>query len=227
MKAVGISTFGGYFVSSGTLTIPAGSLTGLIPVTVNGQQSGTFFVDLSNPVNGTIVDGTGQATIQLQTLTVGNFEVTPDDLRVPLGDRANFAVTWTVPVGEVWRNLNTIDVRFRKGNQIALWLRWDEAANTLALCEENDAGNGVCSPGKVLGSPDTLEASLARVFLADSSAVGSGPTGPDVTLNLAIEFLGKAKGHLYDVEVAATDDLGHADNFVTATTVHVETHPKN
>jgi hypothetical protein len=69
-----------------------------------------------------------------------------------------------------------------------------------------------------------LEGPLARVNLASSSAVGSGPTGHDVTLNLAIEFLGKAAGHLYDVELAATDDLGHTDDFTTATTVHVETH---
>ena len=67
-----------------------------------------------------------------------------------------------------------------------------------------------------------METPLAQVYLSDSRVVGSGPIGRSVTLNLSIAFRDKAAGHLYDVEVAATDDFGRKDDFVRATTVNVE-----
>ena len=56
-----------YQHTSGTLTIPAGSLSGTIPVTLihDGLAEGdeTYFVNLSNPVNATIADAQGEGTI--------------------------------------------------------------------------------------------------------------------------------------------------------------------
>src|SRR5207253_4011171 len=56
-----------YVPASGTLTIPAGSLSGTITVSVIGdtkpELNETFFVNLTSPVNATINDGQGQGTI--------------------------------------------------------------------------------------------------------------------------------------------------------------------
>jgi len=56
-----------YVKASGTLTIPALSLEGMVRVTVKGDDKfegdETFSVVLSGPVNGTIVDGVGVGTI--------------------------------------------------------------------------------------------------------------------------------------------------------------------
>lgn len=241
-----LSTFGGtigdYVGTSGTLVIQPNTLSSNIPVTILGTGGGTFFVDLSNPVNGTIFDGTGQCTIQIKTLTVGAFEVTPDDALVQAGETINYAVTWTVPAGEVWRNLKDLDFRIRKGNEIPLLVHWDEAANTFSVCQKTDEGGGVgakgeneagrgdqggdsnldCITGAIPGSLDVIETPFAQFRLAESSVVGSGPTGQSVTLNLAISFGEEAAGHSYRIELAASDDFGNHDNFVQASSVGVQ-----
>jgi hypothetical protein len=198
------------------------TLTASIPVQITANQSGTFFVDLSDPVGGTIFDGTGQCTISIYKLTIGSFEISPQDARVPAETPIQYSLSWTVPPPEVWRNLKTIDLRFRKGNQVPLWLHWDEAANTFSLCQATDDGQSICSTGALPGTPAVLETDLAQVSLANTSVVGSGPTGPNVTLNLGITFKSKAAGHLYDLEVSATDDFGNQDDFTPGTSIHVE-----
>jgi hypothetical protein len=56
-----------YVAGSGTVTFPAGTITQPITITVNGdaviESNETFFVDLSNPMNATLADALGQATI--------------------------------------------------------------------------------------------------------------------------------------------------------------------
>jgi hypothetical protein len=219
-----------YVGTSGTLNIPPNTLTAQIPVTILGKGAGTFFMDLSSPVNATLGSATGQGTIQVKELIIGTFEVSPDDAQVNVGDRQNFVVRWSVPDGSNWHDLSTIDFRLGKGNQIAIWLRWDEFANTFSLCEGRRNGNGSiddgvppeCGAGVSPGSGEVLETSLARLYLAGTSVLGSGPTGPDVTLTLLLSFKDKAAGHLYEVELAVTDDLGHHDAFFDATTVHAK-----
>ena len=227
-KAQTTTNIGAYQATNGTVMIPAGSLSATIGVTVLGHGGGTFFVDLSIPTNSTIADGTGQGTIKIVDLTIGNFEVSPDDVQVKLGERKNFAITWTVPDGEVWRDLSTLDIRIGRGSN-AFWIRWSETPNTFRLCrtggngDDDDESQPVnCSAGVLPGSGEVLESGIARLYLADSSVVGSGPTGQSVTLNLSVEFLAKAAGHLYDIELAATDDFNHKDSFVDAATVRIE-----
>jgi len=56
-----------YQAASGTLTIPAGQTTGTITVQVTADRRGeaneSFFVNLSNPMNGGIADGQGVGSI--------------------------------------------------------------------------------------------------------------------------------------------------------------------
>lgn len=56
-----------YIHKSGSVTIPAGSTTAMISVSINldnlGELPETFFVNLSNPVNGKLIDAQGKGTI--------------------------------------------------------------------------------------------------------------------------------------------------------------------
>ena len=227
-RATSTTRLGAYLARSGTLTIPANTLSGTISVPITGFGGGTFFVDLSNPVNGTIADGTGRATIRIITLTIGSFEVSPDGSRVSAGERVDYALTWTVPPDRIWRNLQTLDFRLRRGDDSAIWLRWEMAGDIFRLCEstgrpgEGNADDRIvtCGPGFAAGSPEVLETPDVRLYLADTRVIGSGPTGQSVTLHLPLEFLGAA-GHSYLVELAATDDLGQSDDFAEASTVLV------
>jgi hypothetical protein len=235
-----------YEPRSGTLTIPASSasttnLTATIGVTIVSdsitEPDETFFVDLSAPVNGTIASGfgTGIATIRDGTLSLGGFEVSPADAEAFVGETLHYYVDWTVPEGRVWRDLRSIDFRIRRGST-ALWVRWDESSNLISLCrrikkddrghddpDDDGPGPGVdCTEGGLPGSATVLATDYAQLRLAESRVVGSGPTGRDVTLDLAVEFLGEADGDWYHVELAAADDVGGVDQFVRAAEVRVE-----
>jgi hypothetical protein len=135
----------------------------------------------------------------------------------------NYSVLWTVPEGEVWRNLATIDFRIRQGNQTAIWVHWDELANTFRICERIGKGESevVCTPERSPGSPFILESASAQLLLAQTSVVGSGPAGPSVTLTLALRF-NNASPVNYKIELAASDDFGHADDFTEAGDLHIE-----
>jgi hypothetical protein len=228
-----------YLPNSGTLIIPASTasitnLSGTIGVTIVGDRvqepDERFFVDLSAAANATIGIPTGTAIIRDTSLSIGGFEVSPADATVHVGEAVQYYVDWTVPEGQVWRNLRTIDFRIR-GGKTALWVRWDEATNLISLCQktrgkddDDDAGlprNVDCAGGGLPGSTGILETDRARIRLAESSVVGSGPTGRDVTLGLLVEFLDTAEGHHYNVEVAASDDFGGVDRFERAAEVEV------
>ena len=70
-----------YQTRTGSLTIPANQLTGEIQVPVNGdtrdEPNETFVVNLTGPVNGTILDGQGVGTI----VDDDRPEITIDDVR--------------------------------------------------------------------------------------------------------------------------------------------------
>jgi Calx-beta domain-containing protein len=216
-----------------TLTIPAGAPSATIGITICGdtitESDETFFVDLSSPapVGVTITDPTGQGTIRNAGAT-GAFDLAPDLVRVHSNELIVYQVVWTVPAGEVWRDLSTIDFRLR-GGKTALWVRWDEPSNTFALCErvrgrdhDDDGDRHVsCGAGAAPGSAFVLQGERAQLHLAYTSAVGSGPTGPSVTLQLGIVFTDKAEGHTWNVELGATDDFGQRDRLGDAGTVQV------
>ena len=85
-----------YVATSGTLTIPAGSTTGTINVTIKGdttvEPDETFFVNLTSPTNATIGDGQGLGKIRNDdtTISIGNVSVTEGNSGTT---NANFTVT--------------------------------------------------------------------------------------------------------------------------------------
>ena len=226
---------GDYVGRSGTLQIPPNTPSATIAITINSGVSNepdeNFFVDLSGAVNASIAVASGRATIRDTTLSTGGFDLSPADAQVRRGEKLIYALDWTVPSNEVWRDLKTIDMRLRGAHDIALWLRWDEASNLISLCQrrDNSAAHGAqddddappsqaasCGPGALPGSQTILATPYALLHLADTSVQGSGPQGQLVTLKLGLTMIGKTAGHDYKVELAAADDFGNHDRFVRA-----------
>jgi hypothetical protein len=73
----------------------------------------------------------------------------------------------------------------------------------------------------IAGEHRRLKTSEAALLLSDTTVVGSGPTGPSVTLNLALKFKPRSAAGSYTVEVAALDDAGHQSEFRPAGTLTV------
>lgn len=214
-----------YLAVTGTLTIPAGQTSSTIGIPVcpdtRIEPNETFFVTLSNLSNATL-SGASSATVTIANDDgkTGSFDLAPSDGSVALHQRLTSAFTWTVPDPENWHDLQTLELRIRDGQSTILRLRWNEASNTFRLFNEKTSTFG---PAFAPKSNNRLESNAATLYLADTSVQGSGPTGPSVTLNLALSFKPRAAGRSYEVEVAATDDLGNQDAFMHAGTLQVET----
>jgi hypothetical protein len=232
-----------YVGNSGTLNITTmpttpGQSTAQVNVTLLGdgiqEPIETFFVDLSSPVNATILNGTGQASIRDTTLSIGSFDLSPDEVVVENGDTVAFDFVWIVPDGENWHDLKSLDFRIGDYGNPVLWVRWDESSNTFSLCEKagGNAGGGAganhavppetCGPGAVPGSAAVLVTPAAQLFLADTTVVGSGPTGPSVTLHLVVSFGPEINAHSYPIWLSPADDFGNVDKFVRAGEISVE-----
>jgi hypothetical protein len=181
--------------------------------------------------------------IDADSAAVGVFQFAQSSDRPVAGEVQNFRVTWNLPEPQVWRNLNTIEMRIRDDENSSLWVLWKEEENTFSLCRKikgksiakaekadgddddeiaNRSGipsNG-CSPGFVPGTHKVLETKYARLHLANTTVVGSGPTGQSVTLNYAVSFKDKAQGDQI-IELAASNDMREIDKFVQASRVRV------
>lgn len=130
----------------------------------------------------------------------GTAALEPAEATVEAKDRLHYSLTWTHP--ERWRLLHDMDLRVGD----LLDLRWNEEANTLRLVDASGASTG---PEVAPGSHGRLETAGATVYPEECSVVGSGPTGPSVTLHLSVSFKPQAAGKSHAVEVFATDDAGH------------------
>ncbi len=188
---------------------------------------------------------TAEQTIQFIPGSTGEAALSPSASTVAVDQQLDLRFQWTVHEGEVWRDLHGLDLRLRDGHTTALWAHWDEAANTFRLCrrghgnEDEDAddvrdGNRrnladeiTCGPEFPVGSNAVLETKLARLDLAGTTVTGSGPTCPSVTLNLALRFKHPAAGRTFDVELAASDDSGVEDGFVSHGIVTVRPHARD
>jgi len=208
-----------YRPTSGTLTFAPGIKIQLISVTVIDdtlvEPNETFFVILTNPVNAIIAKAKGTDTIIDNDGPVGSSALVPPESSVTAGVRSSLALTWTTPVS--WRDLDTVDLRLEDGDQVVLWVRFDQAQNTFSLCNTNDeCGSGV--------PPETnaeLRATSATLFLQESSVQGSGPTGPSVDLTYAFSVDPTLAGRQLLIEAAATDDSGNSQDFQEVGTLTV------
>lgn len=60
---------------------------------------------------------------------------------------------------------------------------------------------------------------LVMLALGDARVVGSGPTGPSVTLTLPLIFATSAANTVFTIEVSARDDSGNEEPFADAATI--------
>ena len=71
------------------------------------------------------------------------------------------------------------------------------------------------------GSHARFESSDVALLLRGTEVIGSGPTGPSVTLNLALKFKPEAAGRTFAVEMKAADDFGSVQGWDTVGTITV------
>jgi len=140
---------------------------------------------------------------------------------------------WTVPDGETWHDLKSLDFRIGDYGEPVLWVRWDEASNTFGLCgvggsnaAQTHHGGGQppanCGPGSAPGSETPLFTSSAQLVLAETTVTGSGPTGLSVALHLVVSFGPEINARSYPIWLSVADDFGNEDKFVRAGEITVE-----
>lgn len=232
-----IDVAAGAAASGGTFHIeldgaPVGTLQSL-PVPVTGSNS-TFaavtashvFVSQGPHILRLAIDSRGASqtsaggfdslTIRRSQTDIGTFTLTPQHATTDSHGRAILAVQWTVP-GNSWHDLTTIDIRLRDEAGRAIWLRFDEASNTLRLYNSH---SGKFGPARKIGSRGFLLGDHVAIDLSQVSIAAAGPDSPTVTLTIGMKFLGARTRH-FVVDLAASNDAGFIGDFVEAGTLDV------
>jgi photosystem II stability/assembly factor-like uncharacterized protein len=147
---------------------------------------------------------------------IGITELTPDESTATVHQRLKIALKWTHP--ERWRLIDKIDLRLIDDEGLAMWVRFDEAANTFQMFNSNSGRFGQAySPG----GHHAFQTSAATMYLEGSAVQGTGPTGPSATLTYDLGFKPRAGGRTFRVEVLLADDFGHVRDFEQIGTVVV------
>jgi len=152
--------------------------------------------------------------------SVGTFELASAEAHfsVVRSPRQSYEFTWTVPAGQVWSDLDALDLRIGDEHDPVLWVRFNEADGTLALI---NPATGEVDPSGIADSQGRLQTPKAIVYLQESGVGSSGPTGQSVTLSLSLSFKPVVAGRAYLVEVRAVDDAGNEHDFEPAGTLTV------
>ena len=147
---------------------------------------------------------------------LGTFALAPEDAVVEVKEHLRYSFAWTVP-GPGWRTLDTLDLRIRNDEGVALWVQFKELAGTPGTFSLVDPSTGEAGPSFAPGSRKQLKTEAAVLHLAGSRV--DGPPGSRVTLTLELSFKREAagrNGRSYDVEVLAVNDAGEAQGFAPA-----------
>ncbi len=204
--------------------IPATATRVIVPALVTTradcvcEPDEPFVVEILN-LNNAVTSPTAsraQVFIRNDDTCIGTTELIPAQATVAVGERLNYGFVWTHP--EQWRKLETMDLRISDDEGVIFHLHWNEPGNTFRLI---NSANGEPGPESLPGSPLRLETSAATLHLAESSVIGSGPTGLSVLLDLSLSFKPQAAGRTYRVEAFATDDFGHQQGWEPVGTLTV------
>ena len=179
-----------YVAASGSRTIAAGSTTASVTITVNGdtldEDDETFGISLTNPVNATVGDGTGTATIAdddpAPSLTIA-------DASVPEGNVGTKTITFTVALSAATSRTVTVD-----------WATADDLA-TAPSDYASTGGTITFAPGQTSKTVDVMTngdivAELDESFLVNLSAPSRATIGD-----------GQAVGTIVDDELQPVIDL--------------------
>jgi hypothetical protein len=155
--------------------------------------------------------------LRVRPASTGTFVLTPHDSTVRAGSRTQLSLEWTVPVGG-WRVLREVDLRLRDDRGRQIWLRFDEATNSVRMY---NSVTGAFGKAQTIGSNRILNGPLAKLYLSTSEVLANGPDSPTVVLKFDVKFKGSSRG-AWAIETAATDDAGHIDPFKTAGNLTVD-----
>jgi hypothetical protein len=162
--------------------------------------------------------GRPDPSLQYLRTDIGIFEIQPSVAVAAVHEPLTCTFTWEVPEPLNWHDLDSLHLRIRDENETILSLIFNESDKTFSSFNEQ---TGALSRAFPAGSPHRLQTPGVTVHLAQTSVVGSGPTGPSVTLHLTLSFNAPAAGRDCVVEVTAVDDFGNHDDFATAGTLKI------
>jgi len=162
-----------YTANSGTLTIPVGSTSASIPVTVLGTAASaspvSFTVTLSDPVNSAIAIGTGTCTI--------TYDVPPSAVSItpsPLSSHAYQPELITTTCDSASGNAALASVALCVGGlsspASSLYLKYLPAANLFYACNSSGTYTGGFAPG----SANTIATSLGLLNCAATTVSKNG-----------------------------------------------------
>lgn len=173
------------------------------------------------PVDGDR-DGLARCDIgAIEIGAVGAARLDPENATVRKGRAFNLSYLWRVPRGEVWRDIQTLDLRVREHGKVVFWVRWSESDDTFQLIDPRTRqARGSIFPA---GSDYVLDTKDVSLDLRDTSSVGSGPTGQEVTLHLALFFEHRGwRDEPFQLDVTATNDAGETQPFAVLGAVAVD-----
>ena len=147
----------------------------------------------------------------------GNWTLSPAVSAVTVGQPMAYVLNWKHH--GVWRDLTTLELRVRSGDDIAIWVRWNEDTDTFELVRST----GTLPPEQAhnAGTPVLLQTAFASLDVGNSFAHGSGSTGASVAVTFDLSFKNRAGGREWVLEVLATDDFGERQEFEEAGTFSV------
>jgi hypothetical protein len=174
------------------------STAGVAPISLNLQSNRTD-LDLRQP-------------------SVGEFTLEPVQSTARVGDEISYNLTYTITEGRSWRDLSTVQLRFRDPQGTILWVAFNPAKGTFNLIHPETGGSG---PDFAPGRPNRLETSAATVYLADTSFTPNVPDPSSVTLVLGLSFKPTAANRTYQIEVIAKDALGNSQGPEPAGTLSI------
>ena len=222
-RAGGCATGIDYQSASGTLSIPAGSSSGSVSITVCGDGSyelnDTFAVNLTSPTNATIGDAQGLGTItndDALTLTI-------DDVTRSEGNLGTTAFTFTVSKTGTTELVTTVDYATASGTTnpatvgaCGAGIDYESASGTLSIPAADASGTvsvTMCGDA-TYEAIETFVVNLSNpvnATIGDAQAVGT--ISNDDTLTLAVSDVTAAKGHAaattftFTVSKTGTTDL--------------------
>jgi CSLREA domain-containing protein len=201
--------------------------------------SGSPAIDAGNPPGGVLgiactasdqrgvsrpQDGNGDGTARcdigaFEVSPVGAFELDSIGATIRVGDHLTYRLTYTITNGRSWRELSTIEVRFRDAQGTVLSLLYEEVTGAPGLFSLANPGN---DHGFAPQSRNRLETSAATVYLQGTQVAPNVPDPSSVALTFDVSFKPQAAGRTYNVEIIATDDSGRRQGPELAGTLEVE-----
>ncbi len=148
-----------------------------------------------------------QTGVDFALAPVGVAVLTPKRALVHVKDRLTYDLAYTITNNRNWRELDTVQLAFRDGQDTVLALEFDPANRTFREVRSN----GSRGPAFVIepGRPNQLETDAAVVYLGDSQFLTGLPDASSFTVDVSLSFKPKADKRIFNIEILATEKAGN------------------